>query len=280
MKPLKIKHSNIRFLYGNTASLSSQQGATLIVVLMVLLLITVIGVLAIRTALTSLNISTNSQINQLLWQAADTPNNILLRSSPKTVAELSRVTGAALGNQLAGEEYIFCYKPKSSNPFGMLLNSAIIKASTANNSAEIIDGSVTSGFCDVDTDFGSDRQAVVTQIAITRPTDPDTSAAPGAYLARGTDASEGSILPKGMVSRQRMRMTTTAMLPAYATDNIEDNCMSAAQARISDNEDKVLQGKETLAQCVARYGVPVSTQMQEFAVFTMLEETVSLVPGG
>ena len=42
-----------------------QRGATLIVVLIMLLVITIVGVLAIRVAMTSLNIATNSQIGQL-----------------------------------------------------------------------------------------------------------------------------------------------------------------------------------------------------------------------
>lgn len=55
-----------------------QCGATLIVVLMMLLVITIVGVFAIRVAMTSLNIATNSQIGQLLLQTGDTPTNLIL----------------------------------------------------------------------------------------------------------------------------------------------------------------------------------------------------------
>ena len=48
-----------------------QRGATLIVVLIMLLIITIVGVMAIRIAMTSLNIATNSQIGQLLMQTGD-----------------------------------------------------------------------------------------------------------------------------------------------------------------------------------------------------------------
>ena len=57
-------------------SYRQQRGATLIVVLILLLIITVIGIFAIRTAMTSLNIATNSQISQLLVQTGDTPTNL------------------------------------------------------------------------------------------------------------------------------------------------------------------------------------------------------------
>ncbi len=49
----------------------SQRGATLIVVMVMLLAITVIGTLAIRQGLISLNVATNSQAQQLLMQNSD-----------------------------------------------------------------------------------------------------------------------------------------------------------------------------------------------------------------
>lgn len=49
----------------------NQTGATLIVVLVLLLVITIIGTLAIRQSLMSLNIVTNSQAQQLLVQNSD-----------------------------------------------------------------------------------------------------------------------------------------------------------------------------------------------------------------
>ncbi len=56
-----------------------QRGATLIVVLIMLLVITIVGIFAIRVAMTSLNIATNSQIGQLLLQTGDTPTNQFLK---------------------------------------------------------------------------------------------------------------------------------------------------------------------------------------------------------
>ena len=50
---------------------NTQRGATLIVVLVLLLVIMVIGTLAIRSSLMSLNIATNGQAQQLLIQNSD-----------------------------------------------------------------------------------------------------------------------------------------------------------------------------------------------------------------
>ena len=50
---------------------TKQEGATLIVVLILLVIITMIGTLAIRSSLTTLNIATNSQAQQLLVQNSD-----------------------------------------------------------------------------------------------------------------------------------------------------------------------------------------------------------------
>ena len=48
-----------------------QHGSTLIVVLILLLAITIIGTLAIRQSMVSLNIATNSQAQQLMIQNSD-----------------------------------------------------------------------------------------------------------------------------------------------------------------------------------------------------------------
>lgn len=56
---------------------SNQQGATLIVVLMVLLLIMVAGVMAVRQSRVDLQVATGDQINTVLLQTADNANQKL-----------------------------------------------------------------------------------------------------------------------------------------------------------------------------------------------------------
>ena len=108
-----------------------QRGATLIVVLIMLLVITLVGVLAIRVAMTSLNIATNSQISQLLLQTGDTPTNLLLnRTSYKNLTSVMSVVGKAIDDQKDplkhGREYIFCYRPTSALQVNSILDMTVL----------------------------------------------------------------------------------------------------------------------------------------------------------
>lgn len=255
-----------------------QQGATLIVVMVMLLLVTVVGVLAMRVAMTSLNISTNSQIGQLLVQSADTPINEIMKVAQNDAANFvsfGSVVGAALKESEVnpGAEYIFCYKPTSNTvKFGQFIDATLLKPGAA-DIATVVDGGVR-GFCDLSADFGSMRQAAITQVAITIPVDAN-DAIVGSNLSRGTNLSEGTPFPKSLTAKQRVRMVTTSMLPAYATTSlatIQSECLSTASARISDNLDPANQTKQTLADCLRERGVPVNAQVQEFNYANILTQ--------
>ena len=58
--------------YKNIKGRSKETGATLIVVLIILLIVISVGVLAIRVAIVSLKVATNSQVGQLNFQSSDT----------------------------------------------------------------------------------------------------------------------------------------------------------------------------------------------------------------
>ena len=62
-----------------------ERGSTLIVVMLILLMLTIVGAFSVRTAMTSLNIATNSQTGQLLSQTADTPINTLQNQTLRSV---------------------------------------------------------------------------------------------------------------------------------------------------------------------------------------------------
>lgn len=257
--------------------MKKQTGATLIVVLLILLVVTIVGVLAIRVALTSLHIATNSQIKLLLSQTADTPIN---KISNLDAANLdgSTVIDAILRDPILGQEYIFCYKPTSTDQMGLAANSTIIKAGTQ-NIASVVEGG-RAGFCNLATDFGSSRQAVVTQVAISLPTDAAVDVEPGSFILEGTDASGGSTTQK-FSQQQRIRVTSTAMLPSYSTSDIatvQTNCFGTGSSagRINDNNDAALKTKQILGDCVAGYGIPVSIQIQEFNFSVPVKQTTPL----
>ena len=251
----------------------SQQGATLIVVLFILLIITVVGVFAIRVAIVSLGVATNSQVGQLNFQASDTPLAWFNNVSAANVTDMSNVLGAALNEHESnpGGEYIFCYKPTSATiGFAQTADASLIRKAASGNNATVDAGGIV-GFCNLTSNFGSNRSAVVTQVAVSVPTDTDNSA-PGANLPRGTNVSEGTPLPRSMTSTQRIRVTTTAMLPAYVSDvaSVQTNCLSSSAAKVSDDPDT--SSAATLAKCLTDSGIPFNTQVQEFNYVNQLTE--------
>lgn len=256
-------------------SYQSQRGATLIVVLFMLLLITIMGIVGIRVAMTSLNIATNSQVGQLLLQTGDTPTNQFLNvSNYNDLIVLSGAIGKAIEEHKVapGKEIIFCYKPTSSQKMGVAFDTTVLVApikGTAADTKATIDSTQSnrSGFCNLESDFGSARQAVVTQVAVRIPTDAISDADPGSTLARDTDVSLQSNTSKGKVEA-RVRITSTAIMPAYSTENlttVQNDCIGSASAvgYINDNIDDIVTGKRTVADCLRSYGIPVNTQVQE-----------------
>lgn len=262
-------------------TLRRQQGATLIVVLVILLIITVVGVLAIRVAIVSLAVATNSQVDQLNFQSSDTPLVLLARTDASTLTNFGNVIGASLRESESnpGLEYIFCYKPTSATvKFAQTKDAILLKPGTGNNATK--EAGIGDGFCNLSNDFGSNRQAVVTQVAVTVPTEAINDI-PGSNLPRGINLTEGTQLPKSMTAAQRVRVITTAMLPAYSTtlaSTVQTDCLSNSNAKISDNLSEDLATKQTLSDCLKSKNVPFSTQVQEFNYINKLEEVTA--PGG
>ena len=256
-----------------------QHGATLIVVLIMLLVITIVGVFAIRVAMTSLNIATNSQIGQLLLQTGDTPTNLILnRSNYKNLTSITSVVGKAISDQKDplkhGREYVFCYRPTSALQVNSILDMTVLIPPDATATKATVDTTESnrSGFCDLESDFGSSREAVVTQVAVKYISESDPDAAPGADLDRGTDASKDSNVQQGKVDG-RVRITATAILPHYSRSNLADvqeDCIGngSTAGYINDNTDTGLRTKKTMADCLTEYGIPVNTQIQEIDLKT------------
>ncbi|WP_180180615.1 hypothetical protein [Acinetobacter sp. YH01021] len=250
-------------------SINRQQGATIIVVMLVLLMITVVGVLSIQTAMTTSNIAANAQVGQLSSQTADTPINQIFIEDVIKQTNLSSIIGKALKDNETelGREYVFCYRPQSSVRFGSVMSMAVQRLQT-DGTAELLEGS-TDNYCDLSEDFGSARQGVVTQIAIKIPVDISKELPPLALLARATNVSGGQTIPEGIAEQKRVRVTTTAVMPSFAKDlTVAQACM---KTYLNDDTDADIKGKMTVAQCLANLGVPVNSQMQEFNLQTFLK---------
>lgn len=257
---------------------ASQKGATLIVVLVVLIMITIVGVLAIRVALTSLNISANAQLGQLLGQTADAPLNQFYTSDLSKITDVSGVIGYAFQeNKIEpGKEYIFCYRPTSDEKFGASLGVTSLRMPDKKDGMATVASGGKDGFCDLESDFGSSRKAIVTQVAIKIPDNALDDLAPGGALPRGTNLSSGTSSQRDIAEQQRVRITTTSIVPAYATDlKKAQACIGVDASKpgyINDNTDESMTAFTTVANCLAGLGVPVNSQTQEFNLQTILEQ--------
>ncbi|MDE2420531.1 MAG: pilus assembly protein [Gammaproteobacteria bacterium] len=257
-----------------------QRGSSLIAVLLILLLITVLGVYAMRQGLATLNISTNAQVRQLLVQSSDTVLNGFTQTDVNTLTNAAGAIGLAMINQQAAvsssvssAEYVFCYRPATTQGFAQSQNTNVIAASTTDQ-ATLLDGG-HGGFCDLTADFGSNRKAAVTQVAVTLPRD---TAPIGAYLVQGTWSAQ---LPSGVTNPQRVRITATSMLPAFSNtpvSTVQTTCLGSTDGstagRISDNtlqlQTNPSTAPESLTDCLSRLGVPANTQVQEYNAIATL----------
>lgn len=255
-------------------SLKNQKGVTLITTLIIMLLVSVVGTLAVRYALTGLKVSTNSQVQQLLIQSADNPFFIIRNTSPEQLRKLDNVVGLALSNGFVDREYVFCYRPKAQKNFAPISNVAQISQYTStgtlisSDEMRLIQGNKNS-FCQLSSDFGSARDAVVTQVAISLIASEVDQVEKGQYLPEGTNVSGASHLGAVTTGTQRFRVTTTAMLPSYSNadlDDVQDDCLSPSKPRLNDNFDN--RDLKTVADCVSKYGIAVETQVQEFTLST------------
>lgn len=77
-------------------------------------------------------------------------------------------------------------------------------------------------------------------------------------------------MPRNVVEQQRIRVTTTAVMPSFSADITEANkCM---KEKINDNVDADTATMTTVAQCLAKLGVPVDSQVQDFNLQTLFEQ--------
>ena len=144
-----------------------EQGATLIVVLMLLLAITIIGTLAIRQSLVSLNIATNSQATQLMLQNSDAAI-FNVEDSTNLARSLARdgMFGYIKTDSNKGKELVFCFRGSNTQFFNLSDASLIY----LNDSGTLVDTDLgVAGYCQsggTNNFFTSNRRAVMTQVSV------------------------------------------------------------------------------------------------------------------
>lgn len=209
-------------------SMNRQKGAAILVVLMILLIITLLGIAAVRMGLTSLSVATNSQVNALLFQAADTGLVVFeqkVRENPAEAALPIGIIGPALNSP--GEEKLYCV--------------------TKSDRLKVDGCKAADGF------YSSARDAVISQIAVKVPAAADGS--PMRAVVLGTD------LDRAGISAYRVDVHSTSVIPAFgAADNDEiTECLGLV------NDDSDATSAETVTECLTDKGAVFNTLVQEYS---------------
>lgn len=243
-----------------------EQGATLIAVLLILLLVTVLGTMAIRQGLVSLNISTNSQVKSLLLQTSDSA--IFALENPSMVNK-NLLTDGFLGiitrPENANKELVFCYSGSNTSFFSFDSASFISwdSGSTPTNNAL-----GTSGYCDNTkvSGYTSGRQAALTQVAVKMG---GTATQPFDAVQQGTDSESARTMQSKPIT-----VYSTSLLPAMSstpaskvtsclTTHMSDSVVPDGVTVAAADSDGIT-ADDSITDCLAKLNVPVSTQVTEY----------------
>lgn len=255
----------------------SQQGATLIVVLIFLILITLLGAIAVRQSTTDLKIATADQVDTLLLNASDSANKRIEKIFDSSAADkfatdvdydnaVIKGTGmfgyylSGVGQANRDDQYIFCYNPRSSN-FATFNNASVVKpdGGTVMSSG--------SGFCDVEKadSYSSARLTTLTQINVTRPS--TAVAGQGNF----TSITQGSGIQAGEPGNESavFNIYTTSILP---------NLSSASAAKMNECLKKPIAPldsvQQTLDACLRENGIPAKILVQQANVRNIVDNVV------
>ena len=250
---------------------STEQGATLIVVLLFLVLIVLAGAIAVKQSTTDLKVATSDQINTVLLQSADSANQKLetMVNGSATSDGYKDVTSAtgALGHFLLFEdnktnEFIYCFNPRTQR---YLTKSATVRAPAGG----YVDG-LNKGVCDYTdaADYTSARQAVMTQMSITI-TPPDPNAERFGHVVLGKEIEDRTS------KKYQFDIRASSALPAYNEPKVgADKCFE--QTSISAN---VVSGKQSLNECLLAASTP-SKMLYEQADVANLSSSTECIPFG
>ncbi|MGP5437231.1 pilus assembly protein PilX [Psychrobacter alimentarius] len=250
----------------NSAYRSTEQGATLIVVLLFLVLIMLAGVIAVRQSNTDLKIATSDQINTVLLQSSDSANQkleMMLNGSPAS-AEYKDATSAAgvfgyflLDDNNAGNEFIYCFNPRTKK---YLTANATVKAPSGG-----LVNSLNNGICDHTTADGytSARQTVMTQMSVTT-TPPNPNAERFGHVVIGKEIEDRTS------KRYKFDIRATSALPAYNEPKVGNSkCFEKTSIKLN-----VITGNTSLSECLLAASTPSKMLYEQADVENVSSSTV------
>ena len=250
---------------------STEQGATLIVVLLFLVLIMLAGAIAVRQSTTDLKVATSDQINTVLLQSADSANQKLETmvnggANSEGYRDVTSATGA-LGHFLLFEdnktnEFIYCFNPRTQR---YLTKVATVRAP----SGGYVDG-LNNGVCDYGNASGytSARQAVMTQMSIAL-TPPSNDATPFEHVVIGKEIEDRTS------KKYQFDIRATSALPAYSEPKVgTEKCFEQTSIRANVAADK-----KSLNECLLAASTP-SKMLYEQADVANLSSSTECIPFG
>ena len=228
------------------------KGSTLIVVLIVILALTIIGTLAIRQSLVSLNIATHGQAQQLLMQNSDAAI-FNIEDSKNLIRGLARdgMFGAIKGTTNKGKELVFCFKGSREEFFNLSQASIIyVQGGTVNNSSIGPNGYCRSGANNTNF-FTSNRRVVLTQISVSYV---DGITEPFQNAVRGTDEELAKIDKTDRVIVHAISLIPT--LSSASTQEI-DQCLNGHLSNDRNNG---------ISNCLTSLNVPFTAHINEYTL--------------
>lgn len=254
----------------------SQEGVTLIVVLLFLMLITFVGIIAVKRSTTDLKVATADQIDTLLLNSSDSGNKRIERVFEKdpdqdydqdykdAVIKGSGMFGYYLseaGSSNREDQYIFCYNPRQSD-FGKLSQASIVKP---NGSRVMTTGN---GYCDISksASYASARSNVVTQINITRPERAVVGQGDFKSVTQGSGIQSNEPTNESAVFNIR----STSILPGLSNAS-KDEINDCLKKPIAPNGSGTT---SSLDKCLRDEGISAKTLVQQAYVKNVVDNTV------
>ena len=246
-----------------------QQGATLIIVLMLLVGIIIIGTFAIRQSITSLRVATNSQAQQLFLQNADAGFfNAERQESLVQSFAANGMFGYINGAQNKDKELVFCFRGDQTRFFDLTKASLIYWA--AGQQAPTNNQLGTDGYCNATATTGnfftSGRKVVMTQVAVKFSHSEEGD--PFYGTKQGTDNKVVKF-----EDAKPLKIFTTSISPNMTSANKADinNCLSNHMHEVTVPEGTTVStanaaNKRTVAECLEDLNVPFSAYVTEYVL--------------
>lgn len=244
-----------------------QRGATLIVVLMLLIAIIIIGTLAVRQSLVSLNIATNSQAQQLFLQNSDASffNAEKTENLVKSFAT-NGMFGYISGPTNVDKELVFCFKGSQSQFFD--IDKASLIYWQAGGIKPNFDSFGIDGYCKTDDTTGdfftSGRKVIITQVAVKFSSKQDAS--PFYGLQKGTDDKTVKF-----EKAKPVKIFTVSIIPSLTSvaKSSIDACLKEHMHEVTIPEGTTggtVTTKQSVTDCLETLNVPFTSQVSEYMI--------------